>query len=165
MPIISKHRAEYNISRTGRKKAPLTRRVLCPVCGRRMKVRDSRKRGSKAASGGEGEYQVRRYYCGHCNELRTELPSDLSTRMRYETDTIQDAIDAGGSGAACAAEDATIRRWRGKFFDKIAAAAGNLVELRASGGRWLAEAMKIICNGGEKHTRNACPLQGVAVYD
>jgi len=138
MPIISKYRADCKISKTGRKKAPLTKCVHCPICGRRIKVRDSKKRGSKTADGGDGEYQVRRYHCKHCGKIHTELPSDLAPRKMYETDAIQEAIDGGICGAACAAEETTMRRWQGEIIARIAPAVSGLAELRANGGWWLA---------------------------
>jgi hypothetical protein len=125
-----------------------------------MKVRDSKPRGGISASGEGVAYQVRRYRCGHCKTIHTELPSDLAPRLRHEADAVQAALD--GSDAGFAAEGSTVYRWRGYLvrLAAILASAGLLMdELRKACGRWLAESLKIIYSGGAKHTLNALTLQ------
>jgi predicted RNA-binding Zn-ribbon protein involved in translation (DUF1610 family) len=152
--IISKKKAIYK-EKNKRKKAPYTKDQRCPDCGNIMKVRDSKRRGTR--------YQVRRYYCRYCDRIHTELPNDLPPYMRKETDIIQGAVD--GVPDEDSAEDSTINRWRTKYIPKlegILTAAGLDIPPREPGRRWLAEILQIIYVDMQKHTHCMCtPAAGV----
>jgi len=152
--IISKFKAVFN-NKTKRMKAPYAKGQKCPDCGNAMKVRDSKKRGPvKTETGKEIMYQLRRYFCKNCIAIHTELPSDLSPYMRYQTDLIQEAIENGSENGP-GVENSTINRWRTIFLAKITAAANAAkLEIKKPGeGRWLADILIKIFDSGKKHTR------------
>lgn len=121
---------------------------------------------------------LRRLWCDGCRHLHTEIPDFIQPHRHYGSDVIQDVLDGGGQ--ACAADDSTIRRWRGEFGEAkadieqrlrsayaretdshapLAAGANTLGGIMKAERRWLSFVMGLlICHGHRPCSRFAfCP--------
>lgn len=82
---------------------------LCPVCGGKMTVRDSRKRTVITAQGPR-IYRLRRLRCPVCCRIHLEIPSCILPYRRYSQRLVEQSIHGNTSG--CPAKNSTIYRWR-----------------------------------------------------
>ena len=94
---------------------------VCPVCGEKLRYRDSRKR-IRRKEGGHVEYlEVRRLLCPHCRKLHVELPDCLVPHKHYDAEVISGVIEGIVTPDDLDSEDhpcaATMRRWIKWFLD------------------------------------------------
>jgi hypothetical protein len=179
MVIVSSFKTIRNSS-TGNYSIIADSPALCPLCNGRLAYRDSRRRGVMDLFGSVTVYLLRRLRCMVCKKLHTEIPDVIQPYKRYDSATIQRAIDGGPGLSPCVADDSTIRRWKSSFRESAPDMAQRLASLYAretdgsvpagaaprilsgvmSGNdRWLPFVMALLINGGHKlYTRFAfCP--------
>lgn len=155
----------------------------CPYCGSILKYRNSRQRGILNELREKTVYLLRRLWCEGCQHLHTEIPDFISPYRQYSSAVIQDVLDGGGDD--CAADDSTIRRWRGGFREAradieqrlrsvyaretdshapVTKGTGTLDALIRREPRWLPFVMRLlICHGHRPCTRFAFCPEGEAV--
>ena len=138
--ILSEKKAEYN-EKTKKYHTPLTKGQKCPYCSQVMKVRDSKKRECTMRDGTKCAFQNRRYRCEQCKTVHVENPSNIVAFKRYDSETIQEAID-GGDCDGLSAEESTIRRWKTKFFSALKSAVKCLDSIRLQQKSWLPTVVK-----------------------
>jgi len=98
--------------------------VPSPCCGEELRVIGSRKR--KIVSGG-GDHRlliIRRMRCCQCLKVHHELPDCIVPFKRYESECIEQV--ATEAATTVAADDATLRRWKGWFQEQSAYLLGAL---------------------------------------
>jgi predicted RNA-binding Zn-ribbon protein involved in translation (DUF1610 family) len=142
----------------------------CPLCGGALAYRDSRLRRLKNLYGEKSLFLLRRLLCGVCGKLHTEIPNTIQPYKHYDSEAIQTVLDGSAEAAACAADDSTIRRWKGSFAEaeddigqrpasvcareadeRAPIGAGALILARVrTAARWLAFVMELLINGGHK---------------
>ena len=144
-----------------------------------MTARDSRLRFVIRENGDRETWIVRRLRCRSCGKLHTELPDFILPFKHYEAQTIQRTLDEEPDNS-CAADDATLRRWRQSFSEASSSIiallaafymkAANktaplfqfdniLCKLRAGQKNWLTFVFRLLVNSGHRlRTRFAfCP--------
>lgn len=82
---------------------------VCPDCGGKLKVRDSKKRTVKDISGEEYTFNLRRFICLECGKIHTEIPDCIVPKKRYFKDSIMAAVE--GKCDYYIMDDSTIYRW------------------------------------------------------
>lgn len=82
---------------------------VCPDCGSKLKVRDSKKRIVRDISGEEYLFSLRRFICVECGKVHTEIPDCIVPHKRYFKDAIEAAVD--GKCDYYIMDDSTIYRW------------------------------------------------------
>jgi len=101
---------------------------ICPICGGKLSVRDSRKRTCYHEDGTRKKYRLRRLKCKQCTKIHTELPDFMQPFKRYEAKVVEDVLD--DKGRSCPAEECTIRQWRGWFCNRTALFEAKLRSLK-----------------------------------
>lgn len=84
--------------------------IFCPICGGRLKVRDSRRRQIISADGKVRVFSLRRLRCMSCGKLHEELPDLFLPHKHYSREVIENYLS--GALCFCPAENSTIYRWR-----------------------------------------------------
>lgn len=82
---------------------------VCPDCGGKLKVRDSKRRVVKDISGEEFVFSLRRFTCSNCRKVHTEIPDCIVPRKRYFKDAIVAAVEEKCDYYIM--DDSTIYRW------------------------------------------------------
>lgn len=83
---------------------------LCPECGNRLYVRDTKKRTVKDGNGTEYIFSLRQLYCRCCQVLHTEIPDCIYPHKHYYKSTITSVI--GDKCDYFAGDNKTIYRWK-----------------------------------------------------
>ena len=86
--------------------------VLCPLCKKEMKVKDSKRRYIKDETGRKVPFSLRRFFCETCNQIHSEIPDLVYPYSQYDTATIERV--RSGDHATFGGDDSTIRWWRKK---------------------------------------------------
>jgi hypothetical protein len=154
--------------------------VACPLCGGQLKYRNSRLRRRIDLAGTKSLYLLRRFLCAACRKLHTEVPDIIQPFKHYDSHTIQSVLDGREDAEASAADESTMRRWKGSFAEAepdigqrlassyakatdvllpFGAGALALARIKAGLENWLAFVMALLINGGHAiRTRFAfCP--------
>ena len=100
--------------RTPRKRVFFVRSAeqnCCTCCGRKFKVVGSRRRKYIKSSGDTQTLIIRRLRCKKCKKVHHELPDILVPYKRYDSESIEAALN-GDSDLCVAADESTIIRWR-----------------------------------------------------
>jgi hypothetical protein len=129
MIIITQYKKLYN-QKTNIWTIIAMEESVCPYCGTPVKSRDSRLRSGIKTHGAKCWYRIRRLRCPGCGKIHTELPDFLHPYKHYETAAIQNEIDEI-TPSCCAADNSTIRIWRGQWKRAQPAMSGALASLRA----------------------------------
>lgn len=129
MVIISRYKCLYNKKTNTWIIIPMERSV-CPYCLTSLNSRDSKLRSGIKSSGEKRWYRIRRLRCPGCGSIHTELPDFLHPFKHYESAVIQDELDEV-TPSCCAADDSTIRIWRGQWERAQPQMSGALASLRA----------------------------------
>lgn len=82
---------------------------ICPDCGGKLKVRDSKKRTVIDISGEEYIFSLRRFVCIECGKIHTEIPDCIVPKKRYFKDSILAAVS--GKCDYYVMDNSTIYRW------------------------------------------------------
>ena len=85
----------------------------CPDCGGVLKYRDSRKRKVVVFDEMVQIYRVRRFVCGVCGKMHTELPETVIAHSHYGKKCIKAAV--AGDVSRCYADASTISRWKKRY--------------------------------------------------
>lgn len=85
------------------------RRITCPICGGKLKVRDSKRRKLICSESEVRTYRLRRLKCQSCGALHQEMPDCFVPYKHYSRGLILLALN--GDFSACPAENSTIYRW------------------------------------------------------
>lgn len=86
---------------------------FCPVCGSRLRSRDSVIRNVIPGDGHRIRLRIRRLSCPKCRSVHRELPDFVQPFKHYESKVIQKVID--GDTFDCPAEDSTMNRWLNEY--------------------------------------------------
>jgi hypothetical protein len=89
--------------------------VDCPLCNGDLKYRDSVFRNLKDLASEVMRLLLRRLLCLTCKTLHRELPDIVQPYKHYSSDVIQAVIDEEEETSQCAADNATIKRWKTEF--------------------------------------------------
>jgi len=180
MIIVSLFKLKYN-TETGIYTIISFMASKCPLCGGGVYYRDSKARGSKNLHGEERHFSFRRLRCEVCKKLHNETPDIIQPFKHYDSATIQSVLDGSEDAKGCAADNATIHRWKSSFAKSepdiaqrvasvygqetdevvpLAAPAMGLSAIKAMCEHWLAFVMGLLINNGHKIcTQFAfCPL-------
>ena len=143
----------------------------CPLCNGNLKYRDSVFRKLKNMASEAALFLIRRLLCQECNALHRELPDIIQPYKHYESSVIQAVIDGSKEALCCAADNATIRRWKAGFAGAesdinqrissvyarmtdntlaLAATEDILDRLRNCKKRWLPFVISLLINSGHK---------------
>lgn len=146
----------------------------CPFCHADLSYRDSRRRVSKLEGGAKRWLIIRRFCCGSCKALHTELPDCLAPYKHYQTEIISGVIDGVITQDDLESEDYpcldTMRLWlawftqnlermEGLLHKALYEISGNIQELQHPSGslleklrrttlNWLEQALRTIYNSG-----------------
>jgi hypothetical protein len=86
----------------------------CPCCTGSLKVVGSRPRKFIDSLGNAHVLIIRRLRCTDCKRIHHELPDILVPYKRYDSESIEAALN-GDHGLFVAADESTINRWRNWF--------------------------------------------------
>jgi hypothetical protein len=107
--------------------------ICSPCCGEKLKVIGSRRRGRTDSSGDTQTLIIRRLRCKKCRKIHHELPDILVPYKRYDSESIEAALN--GDGDLCvAADDSTINSWRIWFQSMANYLAGCLLSIAIQRG-------------------------------
>ncbi len=99
--------------------------VPCPCCQGALVVIGSRSRTWIRSSGEKAKLIIRRLRCQNCRRIHHELPDLLVPYRRYESASMEHAIE-DSAATDVAADESTLYRWRQWFVDWVTYAAGCL---------------------------------------
>lgn len=100
----------------------------CPCCASTLKVIGIRQRKYINGDGEQIVLVIRRLRCIHCGRVHHELPDILVPYKRYASENIESVV-GDNSVLTVAADESTIYRWRGWFFELINHFVGCLASL------------------------------------
>lgn len=89
--------------------------VPSPCCGEKLKVIGSRKRKLVCENGESHVLVIRRLRCVCCRTIHHELPDCIVPYKRYGSSCVEQGVSEQAATLAVAADDATLRRWKGWF--------------------------------------------------
>lgn len=85
----------------------------CPICGGKLRVRDSKKRRVINQSGDKEFYRLRRLKCKDCGTMHTEIPDCIVPYKHYAAEVIEAELLA--LRGDCPADNITSWRWKSVF--------------------------------------------------
>lgn len=110
----------------------------------------SRKRKYISSDGNRNTLVIRRLRCRQCKHIHHELPDILVPYKRYDSESIESALE-DRSNLAVAADDSTISRWRLWFSAGLNHFLGCLTSITAKLGKKAAE--NIACSPRSRFQR------------
>jgi hypothetical protein len=113
MVIVSPFETRYNAEKNYHEIVS-AEEMRCPYCGFSLKYRNSRLRRVLDELRNITFYLLRRFWCGNCRHLHTEIPDIIQPYRHFRSSVIQEVL-SGGDGVAV--DDSTIRRWRTSWGD------------------------------------------------
>jgi hypothetical protein len=96
--------------------------ALCPNCGELLEYHSWVTRLLKDKAGKRSKYLIRVLKCINTacpTKYHRELPDIIIPYKRYDTESIEEAIDTDNQNATVAADESTIHRWRRWFKENI----------------------------------------------
>jgi hypothetical protein len=169
MVIVSSFKLDYNCLSGIFTVISRNESICCPLCDGGLVYRDSKLRKLKNLLGEISHFLLRRLHCTECEKLHTELPAIIQPYRHYDSDAIQSVLDDSEDGAACAADNSTIRRWKTEFAEakpdmnqrlasvyaqmldekvSIANTVNILYRIKIKTKHWLAYVMELLINSG-----------------
>ncbi len=99
-----------------------------PCCGSRLKVIGTRRCKYINSTGEVITLVIRRLRCSNCKHIHHELPDILVPYKRYDSESIESALN-GDKNLTVSADESTIYRWRKWFLEYINYFAGCLLSI------------------------------------
>lgn len=96
---------------------------ICPVCGGKLKYRDSVKRIVRTKNRTTYRVILHRFQCCRCHSIHRELPSYILPYKQYEAEVIAGVLEGFITPETLGYEDypceATMKRWRARNLQGI----------------------------------------------
>lgn len=106
MIVVSKYKAEVD-EKSGKIHIKGLTTEKCQKCGEWLTSFGYRDRHAIKPDGKTVIYRLRRLRCRSCGKIHTEIPACIVPHKYYDAESISNPL-------CCAAEDSTIKRWKGK---------------------------------------------------